>query len=293
MKVGGQAIIEGVLMMGKRVAIAVRNKEGKIVTESLGKIKKTKFLKVPFLRGFFSLYYSIYYGFKALDRSAEISSGEEMKKSDTFFSILLALVIGIGIFVLLPVWLTGLLGVKNNEFLFSLVDGFIRLAFFLLYVWIISFMKDVKRVFQYHGAEHKTIHAYEHNEELTPENVQKYTTIHPRCGTNFVMIFLIVAILLFSLFGIWKPLTGLQRVLIRIIFIPLIASLSYELLKFFDKFPFLRFLSLPGLLLQKLTTAEPDLSQLEVAIASLKFALEDENENTDEDVDENTVEFMG
>ncbi|SHH47893.1 DUF1385 domain-containing protein [Thermosipho atlanticus] len=293
MKVGGQAIIEGVLMMGKKVAIAVRDKKGEIVTEELGKIKKTKYLKIPFLRGFFSLYYSLYYGMKALDRSAEISSGEEMKKSDTFISILIAVVMGIGLFILLPVWLTNMLGVKNNEFLFSIVDGFIRLGLFLLYVWIISFLKDVKRVFQYHGAEHKTIHAYEHGEKLTPENVKKYTTIHPRCGTNFVMIFLIVAILLFSLFGIWKPLTGWERVIIRIIFIPIVASLSYELLKVFDKFPFLRFLSFPGLLLQKLTTAEPDLSQLEVAIASLNFALEDEQGKTNEDVEENSVEFMG
>ncbi|MBO8161414.1 MAG: DUF1385 domain-containing protein [Thermosipho sp. (in: Bacteria)] len=293
MKVGGQAIIEGVLMMGKKIAIAVRDKEGKIVTEELGKIKRTKFLKIPFLRGFFSLYYSLYYGMKALDRSAEISSGEEMKKSDTIFSIIIAIVIGVGLFVLLPVWLTNLMGLKNNEFLFSLVDGFIRLFLFLLYVWIISFMKDVKRVFQYHGAEHKTIHAYEHGEELTPENVKKYTTIHPRCGTNFVMIFLIVAILLFSLFGIWRPLTGLERVLIRIIFIPVVASLSYELLKVFDKFPFLRFLSFPGLLLQKLTTDEPDISQIEVAIASLEFALEGEEEEADKNVDENAIEFMG
>ncbi|MBT1248100.1 MULTISPECIES: DUF1385 domain-containing protein [unclassified Thermosipho (in: thermotogales)] len=285
MKVGGQAIIEGVLMMGKKIVIAVRNESGEIVKEEIGKIKNKKILKVPFLRGLFSLFYSMYFGLKGLDRSAEIATGEEMKKSETFFSIFLAIVLGIGFFVMLPVYLTGLIGINNDEFLFSLVDGFIRLGFFLLYVWIISFMKDVKRVFQYHGAEHKTIHAYENNEELTVENVKKYSTIHPRCGTNFVMIFFIVAIILFSLFGIYRPLTWLERIVVRVVFIPIIASISYELLKLFDKVKFLRFLAFPGLLLQKLTTAEPDGSQIEVAIESLKFALEGE--------DEEEVEYIG
>ncbi|ABR30903.1 metal-dependent enzyme [Thermosipho melanesiensis] len=285
MKVGGQAIIEGVLMMGKKIVIAVRNEKGEIVKEELGRIKNKRILKIPFVRGLFSLFYSMYFGLKGLDRSAEIATGEEMKKSDTFFSIFLAIVLGIGLFILLPVYLTGLLGVKNDEFLFSLVDGFIRLAFFLIYVWVISFMKDVKRVFQYHGAEHKTIHAHENGEELTVENIKKYSTIHPRCGTNFIMIFLIVAIVLFSLFGIYNPLTWGERILVRIIFIPIVASISYELLKLFDKVKFLRFLALPGLLLQKLTTAEPDERQIEVAIESLKFALEGDEEEE--------VEYIG
>jgi uncharacterized protein YqhQ len=283
MKVGGQAIIEGVLMMGKKIVIAVRNEKGEIVKEELGKIKNKKVLKIPFVRGLFSLFYSMYFGLKGLDRSAEIATGEEMKKSETFFSIFIAIVVGIGLFVMLPVFLTGLLGVKDDEFLFSLVEGFIRLGLFLLYVWIISFMKDVKRVFQYHGSEHKTIHAYENGDELTVENVKKYSTIHPRCGTNFVMIFLIVAIILFSIFGIYRPLSWVERIVIRIVLIPVVASVSYELLKLFDKFPFLRFLSFPGLLLQKLTTAEPDEKQIEVAIESLKFALE--GEEPDEDVE--------
>ncbi|QTA37141.1 DUF1385 domain-containing protein [Thermosipho ferrireducens] len=293
MKIGGQAIIEGVLMMGKRVAIAVRNKDGEIVTEEIGKIKKTKFLKIPFIRGLFSLFYSLYFGIKALDRSAEIATGEEMKKSETVFSFLIALVLGIGLFVILPVWITQLLGFKNNEFTFSLVDGFLRISFFLIYVWVISFFKDVKRVFQYHGAEHKTIHAFEKNEQLLPENVKKYTTIHPRCGTNFIMIFLIVAVIIFSLFGFYKPLNGLERILIRIVFIPIVASISYEFLKFFDKFKFLSFLSFPGLILQKLTTAEPDNSQIEVAIAALKFSLEGIDKKANTNVDNDTIEFMG
>lgn len=286
MKVGGQAIIEGVLMMGKKIVIAVRNDKGEIVKEELGKIKNKKVLKIPFVRGFFSLYYSLYFGLKGLNRSAEISTGEKMKTSETIFSLLVAIVFGIGLFVILPVLLTGFLGVKNDEFLFSIVDGFIRLFMFLLYVWIISFMKDVKRVFQYHGAEHKTIHTYESGEELKVENVKKHSRIHPRCGTNFIMIFLIIAIILFSLFGISGPLSWGKRILIRIVFIPVIASLSYELLKLFDKFSFLRFLSFPGLLLQKLTTAEPDEKQIEVAIESLKFALE----GTEEDED---IEYVG
>ena len=285
--------MEGVLMLGKRAVIAVRDPQKNIVVEEMGEIKR-KGLKIPFVRGIVSLYYSLSFGLKALDRSAEISTGEEMKKSDSFFSIVLAIILAIGLFVFLPVWITTLLGFKNNEFLFSLVDGFIRLGFFLLYVWIISLSKDIKRLFMYHGAEHKTIHAFENNEVLEPKNIRKYSRIHPRCGSNFIMIFLIIAILLFSLVGIFKPLSSVQRIIVRIVFIPIIASISYEFLKIADKAGKLfKILYFPGMLLQFLTTAEPTDDMLEVAIASVKAAIKDDKDTTHGGVNDDAVELMG
>ena len=304
LKVGGQAVIDGVLMMGKKVVVAVRKQDGSVQVVELGTPDKTKkWMKVPFLRGLFSLFYSLYFGIKAINLSAEISADEKMKKSESFFSILLSIVLAIGLFVIFPAYLTKWMGFKNNEFLFSLVDGFIRLGVFLAYVYIISLFNDVKNVFRYHGAEHKAVHTYEHGEELTVENARKYSTIHPRCGTNFVMIFLVIAIIVHSLFGIFGPLSMLSRILVRILVLPIVAGLSYELLRFFDKYPRFLFLASPGLLLQKLTTAQPDDSQLEVAIISLRNALElvetsdvdkldDEKHAKNENIDYDT-EFLG
>ncbi|MGJ8454754.1 DUF1385 domain-containing protein [Pseudothermotoga sp. U03pept] len=281
MKIGGQAIIEGVLMMGKNVAIAVRNNNGEIVVEEIGKKTPSslKLFKVPFLRGLISLFYSLYYGIYALDRSAEISSGQKMKKSETFWSIFLAVVLAVGLFLVLPVFLTSLLTfLRGNEFLFSLVEGLIRLGLFLLYVYIISLLKDVKRFFQYHGAEHMVIHAYESNEPLIDEKIRKYSTIHPRCGTNFVMIFLIFSIIFFSLLGWILHLNVFWKVISRVAFIPVIVGFSYEFLRISARnSKAMRFLAAPGLLLQKLTTAIPDDSQIEVAIAALKKAVGEEN----------------
>jgi len=275
LKVGGQAVIDGVLMMGKKIAVAVRKKDGSIEVKELGSPTFTnKWFKVPFLRGFVSLYYSLYFGMKALNISAEISSDEELKKSESVFSIITAIILAVGLFIVLPAYITKWLGFRNNEFIFSLVDGIIRLAFFLAYVYIISLFEDVKNVFRYHGAEHKAVHTFENGEELSVENARKYSTIHPRCGTNFVMIFLIIAILIHSLFGLFGTPTMLARILLRILALPVVAGVSYELLRLFDKYPKLRFLALPGMILQKLTTAQPDDSQLEVAIVSLRSALE-------------------
>ncbi|MGC8903035.1 MAG: DUF1385 domain-containing protein [Fervidobacterium sp.] len=301
MKVGGQAVIDGVLMMGKKVVVAIRKKDGTIEIQELGSVNpRNKWLKVPFLRGFFSLFYSVYFGIKALNLSAEISSDEQMKKSESFFSLIFSLILAIGLFIVLPAYLTKWLGVKSNEFLFSLIDGFIRLGVFLLYVYIISLFKDVKEVFKYHGAEHKAVHTFENREELTIENARKYSTIHPRCGTNFVMIFLVIAILIHSLFGIFGPLNMLSRIILRILVLPVVAGISYELLRLFDRYPRLRILSTPGLLLQKLTTAQPDDSQLEVALVSLQHALgmfdsnylEEEKGQPNQQV-ENQTEFLG
>ncbi|MGB4751051.1 MAG: DUF1385 domain-containing protein [Fervidobacterium sp.] len=301
MKVGGQAVIEGVLMMGKKVVVAVRQANGDIAVKELGGVSQNnKWMKIPFIRGFFSLFYFLSFGLKAIDLSAELSSGEEMKKSDSIISILIAIVLALGLFIVAPAYITKWMGIRNNEFLFSLIDGFIRLGIFLLYVWIISLSKDIKRVFQYHGAEHKTVHNYESGEELSVENARKFSTIHPRCGTNFLMIFLLVAILVHSLFGLFGTLNMVQRILVRLIALPIVAGISYELLRLFDKYPRLRVLAAPGMLLQRLTTAQPDDSQLEVAIVSLKHALgmEDEAELVNKDdgtyseVDK-PVEFLG
>ncbi len=301
LKVGGQAVIEGVLMMGKKVVVAVRQANGDIAVKELGGVSQNnKWMKIPFIRGFFSLFYSLSFGLKAIDLSAELSSGEEMKKSDSIISILIAIVLALGLFIVAPAYITKWMGIRNNEFLFSLIDGFIRLGIFLLYVWIISLSKDIKRVFQYHGAEHKTVHNYESGEELSVENARKFSTIHPRCGTNFLMIFLLVAILVHSLFGLFGALNMAQRILVRLIALPIVAGISYELLRLFDKYPRLRVLAAPGMLLQRLTTAQPDDSQLEVAIVSLKHALgmEDEAELVNKDdsayseVDK-PVEFLG
>ncbi|MCX7653393.1 MAG: DUF1385 domain-containing protein [Fervidobacterium sp.] len=275
MKVGGQAVIDGVLMMGKKIVVAVRKHDGSVEVLNLGVSNNAKrWMKIPFLRGLFSLFYSLYFGIKAINLSAEISSDEKMKKSESFFSILLSIALAIGLFIVVPAYLTRWFGFKDNEILFSIVDGFVRLGIFLVYVYIISLFKDVKDVFRYHGAEHKAVHVYEHGEELTVENARKYSTIHPRCGTNFVMIFLVIAIVIHSLFGLLGPLNMLKRILLRIFVLPIIAGVSYELLKIFDKYPKFLFLAAPGLILQRLTTAEPDDSQLEVAIISLKHALE-------------------
>jgi uncharacterized protein YqhQ len=306
LKVGGQAVIDGVLMMGKKIVVAVRKQSGEIEVRELGiPAVSQKWMRIPFIRGFMSLYYSLYFGMKALNLSAEISTDEKMKKSESFFSILIAVVLAVGLFIVFPAYLTKWLGFKDNEFLFSLVDGLIRLGLFLSYVFFISLFEDVKSVFRYHGAEHKAVHTYEHNEELTVENARKYSTIHPRCGTNFVMIFLIIAILVHSLYGI-LGVTMLGRIIFRIFAIPVVAGISYELLRLFDKYPKIRFLALPGMILQKLTTAEPDDSQLEVALISLRHAigvvdtavvfdnneLKEKNQQTEPDIYEQP-EFLG
>lgn len=274
MKVGGQAVIDGVLMMGTKIVVAVRKNDGMIDVIELGNANRnSKWFKVPFVRGLVGLFYSLYFGIKAINLSAEISTSEKMKKSESILSVFLSIILAIGLFIVLPAYLTKWLGLKSNEFLFSIVDGFIRLGIFLVYVYAISLFEDVKNVFRYHGAEHKAVHMFESGEELTVDNAKKYSTIHPRCGTNFVMILLVISILIHSLFGLFGVLGMLQRIFFRILALPVIAGISYELLRLFDKYPSLRIFATPGFILQKLTTAEPDDSQLEVAIISLRHAI--------------------
>lgn len=271
-------------MLGKRAVIAVRREDGQIVVEEMGKLKSGFWKKIPFVRGIFNLYYSLLFGIKALNRSAEIAYNEEMKKGEGIFAIFMAVLLAVGLFFILPMFLTSLLkGLRSNEFLFSLVEGFIRIGIFLAYVWTLSLFKEIKRIFQYHGAEHKTINAYEAGLELTADEVSKCSRIHPRCGTNFLMIFLIASVFVFSFLSLFFKPTLTYRLVSRVVMIPVIASLSYEILVGLSLLPdaVMKALAFPGLLLQFLTTSEPDRSQIEVAIKALEGALEGEGEEAD------------
>src|SRR3989338_3097344 len=262
--IGGQALIEGVLM---------RKKNQKIKTEKQVFNFFNKFRKIPFLRGIFVLIETLYIGTKALIYSANEAAdeGEEVSKKEIFFSILFSFIFEIAFFVLLPLYLTKIF--VSGGILFNIIDGLLRVLVFVLYVIGISFMKDIKRVFQYHGAEHMAVHCYEHKKKLTVKNCKEYSTAHVRCGTNFLFIVLILSIIVFS-FIISE--NFINKILSRILLIPVIASLSYEFLKLsakFGDFFLIRLLTKPGLWLQKITTREPDNKQIEVAISALKLVL--------------------
>lgn len=281
---GGQAVIEGVLMRAKKTAIAVRGPDKQIVTREYNKpmlIKRYPLLGKPFIRGGFVLWDSLYMGIQALSWSAEISSkntAEELKRKDIIGAILFAFAFAIALFVVTPFFLTGLFppAIKSNASLFAVIEGIIRTGILIIYIWAVSRSKDVRRVFEFHGAEHKTVHAYEAKVELNVEEVRKFSRIHPRCGTSFLFITMIAAIIVLSIVGaIWN--VGFwQKLGIRFLFIPVVASIAYEFQRFSAKHlknKFIYILAIPGLLLQRLTTAEPDDSQLQVAIVSLKYAL--------------------
>lgn len=277
--VGGQAVIEGVMMRsGNSTAVAVRTESGKIVTKGL-KISplssKVRPLKYPMLRGIGVLYDTLVVGFKALSFSANASAGVDEKgeevigKREMVLSFAFALVVGISIFVLGPFFLARLIA-KNNTVLFNVVDGIFRLLAFVAYLVFISMFKDIQRIFQYHGAEHMTIHAYEHREKLIPLKIRKYPTMHPRCGTSFLLIVVLLSILVFS---VVSPQGILLKLASRLLLLPVIAGASYEILRLgakFEKSPLMQVLVFPGILMQRITTKEPDSSQIEVAIAALK-----------------------
>ena len=285
LNVGGQAVIEGVMMRSPNFwAIAVRKPDGSIELKK-DRLKllseKTKFFKLPIIRGFLMLISALVLGIKALNFSANVALEEEEEEvSDwhIYLTIIVAFGIGILFFFLLPLYLTKLMNFKSY-FMFNLVDGVIRIVFFLIYLAFISFFKDIKRVFQYHGAEHKVIYAYEKGEDLKVENAKKFTTLHPRCGTSFLIIVFIISIFVFSLIPKTSPFW--IKALSRVVLIPLIAGISYEALKLSDKFKdnfLVKLLILPGLWLQKITTKEPDESQIEVALAALNEVLTSEKE---------------
>lgn len=289
--IGGQAVLEGVMMRAPRaMAIAVRRPNGEIVVkreQAPPLSERFPFVKLPILRGAVALVTSLVIGIKALNFSANealAEEGQESKKEELSSwalagTMVMAFGFGIALFFLLPLYLTRLLVpvMGDNTLLFNLVDGLIRVVLFLLYIWSIARMQDIQRVFQYHGAEHKTIFAFEHGDDLIVEKVRKYSRLHPRCGTSFLLIVMLVSIAVFSLIPKAWPFIG--KAFSRVVLLPLIAGISYEFLKWsakHDKHPLVKLVIGPGLALQRLTTREPDDQQLEVAIRSVQEAL-DEN----------------
>ena len=281
--VGGQALIEGVMMQnGDRVAVAVRRtNDNEIVVRDLPTSKRLRKLgEIPFVRGLFRLYDMLSLGIRALNMSARIAypdQEEELTSGWGMLMVAVAVIIAVGAFVVLPLYIVNSVPSlrTGNSILFNLVEGAIRIIFFLIYLLAISRMKDIHRVFQYHGAEHKTVYTYEAGEELTVANARKYTTLHPRCGTAFLMIVLVISILIFSLAG--NPVLWL-KILSRLLLLPVVAGISYEALRFsgkqYDNHLWVRLLVKPGLWLQLLTTAEPTDAMIEVAIASIKRVTE-------------------
>lgn len=309
--IGGQAIIEGVMMRGpEKTAMAVRKSDGEIIMEcnENGSKKKNFFAKLPIVRGCVNFVESLVIGMKALmfsadqmdleddeeseskfDKWLEDKFGDKIKDVVIYFSIALSLVLSVALFIMLPTlitrgleWVLGFTpfsAVASGKLFTSITEGVVKMAIFVGYLALVSQMKDIKRVFEYHGAEHKTIACYEYGEELTVENVRKHKRYHPRCGTSFLLFVMIVSIILFAVL----PKTGvILRMVMRLLLLPVVAGVSYELIKWAGRSEnsCVQILSKPGLWLQKLTTREPDDSQIEVAIASMKAVIP---ENSEED----------
>ncbi len=278
--VGGQAVIEGVMMQnGDRIAVAVRRQaDQKILVRAMPARYRFKRLgQIPFLRGLFRMYDMLTLGLRALNLSTQLAFPEEeqLSRGGTFATFAVAIAVAVGAFIVLPLFLTNSIAAlrAGSSVLFNLVEGFIRLSFFFAYLLIISRLKDIHRVFQYHGAEHKAIYTYEADEPLTVDNAKRHTTLHPRCGTAFLMTVFVIAILVFSLAG--NPALWL-KILSRLLLLPVVAGVSYEVLRFtgrnFDRW-WVRMLAQPGLWLQRLTTAEPDDDMIEVALTVLRRVL--------------------
>jgi uncharacterized protein YqhQ len=285
--IGGQAVIEGVMMRSpQRIATAVRLGDGTIQVQSREYVslsRRYRFLGLPILRGAIVLVESLRIGVAALTFSADVAVQNEANRPKNErrygtlglgmgLTVALSFVLGIGIFFWLPLKLTDLTGVRD-PFLYNLIDGAIRLVFFLVYIFAIGLWGEMQRVFQYHGAEHKTIHNLESGLDLTPENADAQSRFHPRCGTSFLFLVVIVSFVVFAFFG--RPDTLVDR-LIRFALIPVIAGVSFEIIRFagshYDK-SWVRWISEPGLQLQRLTTREPSRDMLEVAIAALRAVL--------------------
>ena len=307
--IGGQAVMEGVMMRGPyKTAVSVRKPDGEITTkiDDNGVKTRPKFCRLPIVRGCINFFDSLVIGMKALMYSAEFIDieddeeeseskfdqwlerkfGDRIKDIVIYVSIAISLVLSVGLFIVLPTALTraveaipGIQSVTETHSFTSIFEGVIRMCIFLGYMALVAQMKEIKRVFEYHGAEHKTIACYEAGDELTPENVKKYTRFHPRCGTSFLLFVMIISIIVFSCL----PRTGIiLRVLMRLALLPVVAGISYEVIKWAgrSKNSVVKILSKPGLWLQRLTTREPDESQIEVAIASMEPCIP---ENKDDD----------
>lgn len=303
--IGGQALLEGLLMMGpKNIAIAVRKPDGEIVIDKKPLPSKTIITKIPIVRGAVLLFRQMVIGVKALMYSAEfvdleeeeaakpskldaflgkiIKDKQKLMEAITYISVVISLAFSIGLFILLPNVLAGFLNLNKESssgvILYNLFEGLIRIILFFSYIYFASMLKDIKRVWQYHGAEHKTIHCYEHGEALTVQNVRKYTTKHPRCGTSFMFLVMVISIIVFSLLG-WHH--WLINILLRLIFIPVVAGVSYEILKFAGRhtdWMIMKIVNAPGMLFQLFTTKEPDDDQIEVAIEAFNNVLVEDRE---------------
>lgn len=292
LNIGGQAVIEGVMMRGPKYwVVAVRNPQGKLsslVQDVPSWSRRYPFLRWPLIRGAIGLVEAITIGYKSLSYSAEIAGGEEVEigSKEMAFSTIVGLLLALGLFLALPVWLTswlnkflaaGLGSITRQGLIHNLIEGFIRIGIFFAYLLVISAVPDVRRVFEYHGAEHKTVHAFEHQQPLTVTAVAKYSTEHVRCGTAFLLIVMIVAIFIFALLG--QPSSILARIGLRLLALPVVAGLAYEVIKFagrHENSKLVKIVMSPGLWLQRLTTREPSHEQLEVAIFSLQELLKHE-----------------
>ncbi len=296
-KIGGQAVLEGVMMRApERMAVAVRTPNGAIALEKKELIKPGKkawYRKAPFVRGVVSFVDMLVIGIQSINTSASLMGIEEepgkfeqwvSKKTGksamdiaTGFAMVLGMALAIGLFFVLPQVLSGFLTkLVADHFLLNLIEGGVRLAIFILYLAAVSLMPDIKRFFAYHGAEHKVVNCYENGELLTPENAQKFTTRHPRCGTSFLLIVMVISVLIFALTG-WSGQWYL-RIVMRLALLPVVAAVSFETLMLLAKWEnwFTKALRWPGMLLQGMTTREPDLAMLEVSIAAFAACLDEE-----------------
>lgn len=300
--IGGQALIEGIMMRGpKQTAMAVRTPDKSVVVEYVEDNRDKNFpkiLKFPIIRGVVNFVQTMILGYKSLMRSAELSGMEEVENTqpskfekfitekfgDKLYTVIgiigmvLGIIIAISLFVFVPTYLVNLF----NRFVFSLgaftavAEGLIKIVVFIAYIALVALMPDIKRTYEYHGAEHKTIACFEAGEELTVENAKKHSRFHPRCGTSFILIVLIISILAFL--AVPANIGVLYRFILRIVAVPLIVGITYEIIKLVGRFDnaFTRIVSAPGLWLQRLTTREPDDSQLEIAIAAINAVLPEE-----------------
>ncbi|HBI47622.1 MAG TPA: DUF1385 domain-containing protein [Smithella sp.] len=275
---GGQALIEGVMMRhGNKIAAAVRRPDKEIVFQEREYIPLTKRYKIlgwMFIRGTITLFEMMIIGIKCLMFSAEVALSEEEKKPqgwEMYLSFVISFAVAIFFFVVVPAFFfTKIKIFVSNLILLNILEGCVRLGIFLCFLAVTLLMKDMRRTYMYHGAEHKTVFAWEHGQELTVENVKGFSTRHPRCGTSFILFVMIVSILVFSLLG--RP-DFLHRVLYKILLLPVVAGISYEAIRFTGKYShskLVQLLSWPGLMLQKITTSEPSDDQIEVAIAAMK-----------------------
>ncbi len=322
--IGGQAVIEGVMMRGpQKIATAVRKPDGEIVMEEqgLGKIRTGKFVKLPIVRGCVNFFDSMIVGVKALMFSAQFfevdDDGEPIQQEPSKFeawlekkldseramnvvlycSVILSLLFSVGLFILLPTFIAGFLTpLISNRFLLTVTEGAIRILIFICYLALVSRMKDIQQVFKYHGAEHKSIFCYEKGLPLTVENVRPQSRFHPRCGTSFLLIVMVISILVFSIIP-WDKETfaaipyigpylviipwAISRMILRLLMLPIVAGLSYEIIKFAGRHDnwFTHAISVPGMWFQRITTSEPEDAMIEVAIAALTAVIPENKED--------------